>query len=129
MSGTDLILPSFLEADLSPSRLELVDPIKIPTTILNLEENNIPDKLLQIYLNNYRMTSASNSDPSEKSLLVVEETIEENDEAEAINLSTVFGPTENLSYQYNIDELKDIVKSPPTYVKITKVPAYGKIAV
>lgn len=88
-------MPSFLEANLSPSRLELVDPIKIPTTILNLEENNIPDNLLQVYLNNYRMTSASNENPS---VLVVEETIEESDEPEPINLSSAFGPTENLSY-------------------------------
>jgi len=62
-------------------------------------------------------------------VMTVTETIEEG-EAEAINLSASFTPSESTSYNYNINDLKDVVKKrPPTYVKITSVPAHGKIIV
>jgi hypothetical protein len=43
-AGPDIVLPTYRDASL---------PLDIPTEILNLQENNIPDKLLQAYLNNF----------------------------------------------------------------------------
>jgi hypothetical protein len=46
MSGPDVRPPSYIKATL---------PLKIPTEQLDLEDNNIPDRLLQAYLNNYKI--------------------------------------------------------------------------
>jgi hypothetical protein len=100
-------------------------PLDIPTEILNLSENNVPDKLLEAYLNNYRITNAPNTLISENT---IEETIEEG-ATEAIMLSTSFNTGFGKSYDYNIKELRNIVKSKPTYVKITRTPINGELIV
>lgn len=59
---------------------------------------------------------------------VVEETIEEGD-VQAILLSTSFSTGYGQSYDYDINDLKNIVKSPPKYIKITRTPVNGEIVV
>jgi hypothetical protein len=59
---------------------------------------------------------------------VIEETIEEGT-AEAILLSASFSSSNGHSYNYNINDLKDIVKNKPTYVKITRTPINGELIV
>jgi hypothetical protein len=97
----------------------------IPTEILNLSENNIPEKLLEAYLNNYRIVNAPNTLISEN---VIEENIEEG-AAEAIMLSTSFNTGFGKSYDYNIKDLRNVVNNTPTYVKITKTPINGELIV
>lgn len=64
----------------------------------------------------------------QRSVSVVEESVEEGT-AESIQLSASFTPSEDMSYEYDISDLRDIVSSPPAYVKITQVPQHGKIVV
>lgn len=100
--------------------------MKIPTQTLNLQEDNVPERLLQLYLNNYKIPSRKESDTTpDKITNVVETNIEEEGEAEAIQLSNAFSSSDNASYQYHLGDLKDIIKRPPTYVKITRVPQHG----
>lgn len=97
----------------------------IPTEILNLSENNVPDKLLEAYLNNYKISNLPNNLITEN---VIEETIVEGT-TEAIMLSTAFNTGFGKSYDYNIKDLKNIVKSRPSYVKITRTPINGELVV
>jgi hypothetical protein len=64
LAGPDVSAASYIQSSL---------PITIPTEQLNLEETNVPDRLLQAYLNNYRMPSASGGGLRN----VVEENVEE----------------------------------------------------
>ena len=72
------------------------------------------------------MTSVT--DGPQRSVNVVEENIEEGDEAETINLKAYFQPTHD-TYNYEIADVKSVVQEPPAFVKITKVPTKGKIVV
>lgn len=102
-------------------------PLTIPTETLNIEEHNIPERLLQVYLRNYRNpTQGSANTLLEDS--VVEDTVEEG-EAEPINLSASFSSGLNMSYDYKISDLKDVVKNTPSYVKITKAPRNGQLVI
>lgn len=103
----------------------------IPTEVLNLQDNNVPDRLLQRYLNNF----SGNKKPESKALVetevtetTVEETVEEG-KVEAIQLSTTFSTGYGKSYDYHIADLKDIVRGKPTYIKITRTPLNGELVV
>jgi len=74
MAGPDLELPSTVGATL---------PLKIPSTQLNLLENNVPERLLQIYLENYNKNQAGT-----RKLTLIECELEEG--AKTINLSATF---------------------------------------
>lgn len=97
---------------------------------LNLQRENIPDNLLEIYLNNFFRSTGQRTDGGLAAVgTVIEETVEEQGEAEAINLSAAFSPSDSMVYKYNVKDLNTIVNSPPSYVKITQVPAHGSIKV
>lgn len=59
---------------------------------------------------------------------VVEETIKEGT-TEAIMLSASFQTGYDSSYEYNVKDLSKIVKSAPTYIKVTKTPINGELIV
>lgn len=67
LAGSDIVEATYVDAQL---------PLRIPTEILNLEDSNVPDRLLQIYLNNYNMADTASPGP-DRSVLVVEESVEE----------------------------------------------------
>jgi len=81
-------------------------PLAIPSTKLNLAEYNVPERLLQIFLANYRGQSASSSSSStaeaaSRMVNLVEEHIEDGT-AEPINLSASFSQDIGPSYEYNL---------------------------
>lgn len=80
-AGPDIVAPQYRNSVL---------PLSIPSTKLKLTDYNVPERLLQIFLSNYRGTSSiSNDDPvaaAERMVNLVEDHIEDGS-AEPINLS------------------------------------------
>lgn len=118
LAGTDIEEAQYETAQL---------PLRIPTEVLNLEEDSVPDRVLQLYLNNFR---ANSNPPSTAAIAetVVEETVEEGT-AEAILLSTTFSSGYGNSYNYEMSDLRDVVRNRPSYIKITRTPINGEIVV
>jgi hypothetical protein len=59
---------------------------------------------------------------------LVEDSFDE-EEAAPLQLSASFSSGYGESYQYDINDLQDVVTSRPSYVKITKTPVQGELVV
>lgn len=114
MAGPDVSLPSYLGQTL---------PLTIPSRELNLGEYNVPQRLLQVFLSNYR----GGSDDSRRTNLITGDV--EEGTAEPINLSASFYNDIGPSYTYDVLDKASLETRPPAYIKITKVPEYGNIVV
>lgn len=74
---------------------------------MNLNENNVPERLLNVFLENYQ---------KEK-------------DAAIINLSSSFLEDNGQTYSYDVSDKLKLENKPPTYIKMTKVPKFGNIVV
>lgn len=88
MAGPDVAPESYVQATL---------PLDIPTTKLNLNDYNVPERLLQIFLTNYQ---TRDTDSSRRQNLIEAE-FEEGVE-QPINLSAEFYKDIGPSYEYDI---------------------------
>ena len=109
-------------------------PLRIPTKLLNVFEEHVPPRLLDVFIKNKAPPS-----PKKPSTLLIEATIEEKtddadgdddkeEKAEAINLSASFVNPEK-GYEYNINDIETIERKAPAYVQITKVPQHGNLVI
>ena len=114
MAGPDVSPPSYVSSQL---------PLAIPSKKLNLEEYNVPERLLQIFLSNYR-----GGNDSERRVNLISGDAEEGT-AEPINLSASFYQDIGPSYSYTVQDKAELESVPPAYIKITKAPKYGDIVV
>jgi len=114
MAGPDVSPPSYTNDPL---------PLTIPVKTLNLGEYNVPQRLLQVFLSNYR---GSSTQTRNQNLLTCN--IEDGN-ADPINLSASFYQDIGPSYSYDINDKAELEKKPPAYIKITKVPKYGNLVV
>jgi len=115
MAGPDVVPPSFVGEQL---------PLRIPSKKLNLGEYDIPQRLMQIFLSNYK---GGVMEPERRANLI-EGDVEEGT-AEPINLSASFYQDIGPSYSYDVADKAEVEKKPPAYIKITKTPKYGSIVV
>lgn len=119
LAGPDVKLPAFRDTQL---------PLAIPSTKLNLAEYNVPERLLQIFLSNYRGQSPAGEEAANRVTNLVEEHIEDGT-AEPINLSATFSSDIGPSYEYNLGEMSHLNEAPPSYIKITRTPRNGELVV
>ena len=75
-----------------------------------------------------RGTAAATAATSLVTTTTVEETVEDGIAA-PILLSTSFSTGYGQSYDYDVHDLKHIVNSRPSYIKITKTPINGELVV
>lgn len=99
-------------------------PLQIPTKVLSLNEENVPQRLLDVFIKN-----TEGSGKAVRNVLAVEEVQEEKEEeAEMIQLSASF-TNSGKGYEYDVNDLKNIEDAVPTYIQITQAPKHGNLVV
>jgi hypothetical protein len=111
-------------------------PLAIPTKTLSLFEEHVPERLLDVFIQNNnpgatgpaRMNNMIEANVEEVSddIEAVEGDVEE--KAEAIQLSASFiNPGQG--YEYNVQDISKIEQQVPTYIQITQVPQHGNLVI
>jgi hypothetical protein len=121
-------LPGTPPATSATNLLSVPKALKIPThTFLNTNHRVIPDRLLQLYLDDYR--NAHNNVGLLKLNSLIQVDIEETTlkEAKPIALSAKFEESFEEPYKYILEDKIEIDKKPPAAIKITKVPKKGSM--